>query len=96
MSAYGWLIEDDYISNESEASSAGKMGPHGITTLQINQLKLGQGERFRIYDGDGVMYYAGRIIGEHDGFEPLDDYGTPNDGATSIYYEGPRGVWREL
>ena len=96
MSAYGWLIEDDFLSNEAGQSAAGKMGPHGITTLQIQQLKLGQGERFRIYDDDGTLYYAGRIIGENDGFEPLDDYGTPNAGATSIEYEGPRGEWRQL
>jgi hypothetical protein len=39
-------------------------------------------------DDDGITYYEGEIYGDYDGFEPLDDFGTPNAGAVSIWYKG--------
>jgi hypothetical protein len=34
------------------------------------------------------LYYTGYIYGEYDGFEPLDDFGTPNAGAVHIKLDG--------
>ena len=43
---------------------------------------------FSLYDDDEVLYYKGVIVGDYDGFEPLDDFGMPNAGCTGIKYEG--------
>lgn len=63
---------------------------------------------FRILDDDRLVYYHGRIAidwaayesdpgytGEPE-FGPLDDYGTPNDGATIIQYRDEHGKWADL
>ena len=44
--------------------------------------------RFKMYDDDGILCYRGEIYGEYDGFEPLDDFGAPNDGCTAITING--------
>jgi hypothetical protein len=58
---------------------------------------------FRIYDDDRELYYTGIRTGQgdpdgsEDGFEPLDDYGTPNAGATEIRYWKPETrTWETL
>jgi hypothetical protein len=61
----------------------------------------GDPEWFKIYDDDGELYYTGARIGLQGpteyGFEPLDDYGTPNAGATEIHYLDPTtGKWDQL
>ena len=43
---------------------------------------------FKLYDDDGELYYSGEIYGDYDGFEPLDDFGAPNDGCTAIKIDG--------
>lgn len=40
--------------------------------------------RFRMFDDDGELYYEGLLTGTFDGLEPLDDFGMPNAGCTSI------------
>ena len=37
-----------------------------------------------MYDDDGGHYYNGVLIGDYDGFEPLDDFGEGNAGCTEI------------
>jgi hypothetical protein len=49
-----------------------------------------------MYDDDGKLYYAGTIWGDYDGFEPLDDFGMPNAGCTSIEYKNDAGTWEVL
>jgi hypothetical protein len=39
-------------------------------------------------DSDGETLYEGEIYGDYSGFEPKDDYGEADGGATSIFYEG--------
>lgn len=56
---------------------------------------------FRIYDDDGELYYAGVYgegdnPGDEDQFAPLDEFGTPNAGATEIRYRSKNGVWITL
>jgi len=40
--------------------------------------------KFKMYDDDGELYYSGRM-NRYD-FDPLDDYGMPNAGATALHY----------
>lgn len=80
-SVYGWVIDRDHI--EMKAKSV--MGPRNIAPKIEEQLKTTKnGQKFQLFDDDGNLYYSGRIIGEYDGFEPLDDYGEPAAGCTEI------------
>jgi hypothetical protein len=48
-------------------------------------------------DDDGNIYYGGLIQGaDYQGFEPLDDFGAPNAGATEIHYINADGGWEQL
>lgn len=61
---------------------------------------------FRMYDDDGEVYYTGAFLalpgydGYEEGFEPLEDFGTPNAGAVRIDYltwdEDGEAVWSTL
>lgn len=99
MPNYAWVIDDDYI----EETDAGVMGPEGLSNQQVADLKQGLGHGFRMYDDDGELYYAGRIIfadwtyGDDlpdEAFGPLNDFGGPNAGATEIRYA--RLNWQAL
>jgi hypothetical protein len=83
-------------------SGKGAIGPRNIPDSLLTRLEATprQGRKFKIYDDDGELYYDGRIVfsdesleleSEHglpdEAFAPLDDYGAPNDGATSIKYK---------
>lgn len=101
MSRYAWIITRDHTADEgaeegTNMNAIGIVGPRGCTDEQEEQLKAGEGEEFRMYDDDGILYYSGRIIGDYDGFEPLDDYGMPNAGAVRIDYKNKDGIWSQL
>tara|TARA_R110002095_G_scaffold194739_1_gene173147 strand:- start:247 stop:516 length:270 start_codon:yes stop_codon:yes gene_type:complete len=83
-STYNWAITKDYISNGTEL---GLTGPHNKSRHTANELN------FRMYDDNDELYYAGTIWGNYDGFEPLDDFGTPDAGCTSISYQNKEGEW---
>jgi hypothetical protein len=54
---------------------------------------------FRMFDDDGNLYYEGKSddADSERAFDPLDDYGTPNAGCTSIkYWNGSRSKWELL
>ena len=51
------------------------MGPRSITPAQIERLERGEGITFKMRDDDKELVYTGKIIGDFDGFEPLDDFG---------------------
>jgi hypothetical protein len=92
MSSYAWII-DWGNPNIDLQEEVGIKGPRGITPDQEEKLKAGEGEKFKMYDDDGIKYYEGRIIGERDydaGFEPLDDFGMPNAGCTDIHYKSKK------
>ena len=94
MSDYGWLITEGSpdIGLDDEI---GTKGPRDILDSLEALLDGGAGEQFRMYDDDGEWYYTGRIIGEYDGFEPLDDYGMPNAGCTEIKFLSD-GKWTTI
>jgi len=60
-----------------------------------NKIITYDGTDWRLYvsDGsitpdDGELYYEGTLFGRYGGFEPLDDFGTPNAGCTMIKING--------
>lgn len=103
FAAYGWIISQDCLASSFDArdhddyrDEAGTMGPRNLAPAAEAALKDGGGAAFRMKDDDGEVYYKGRIVGgDYMGFEPLDDFGMPNAGCTSIeYWEGKE--WRPL
>jgi len=86
-SVYNWEITRDYINHGAET---GLEGPRNLTPHTANKTE------FQMYDGDGELYYAGTIWGDFEGFEPLDDFGTPSAGCIEIKLRGPDGVFRTL
>jgi len=81
---YCWIL--DYNKYERK----GITGPKTQDPNLQSALAKGEGEKFEMLDADGELYCRGRIIGNYDGFEPLDDYGKPALGCTDIYYNGKR------
>jgi hypothetical protein len=93
--AYGWIITRDVLDEEDPKfnkdhgfkSAVGISGPRGV---QFTDGEILKGKEFKMYDDDMNLYYIGKIIGDYSGLEPLDDFGTPNAGCTSIWYNGVR------
>ena len=75
---YYWIITKDLICDGEEK---------GISNGD-ESLKGTDGKTFSMSDDDGECYYIGRIYGNYDGFEPLDDFGMPNAGCTQIKIDG--------
>ena len=81
---YTWVITRDLID---EGRANGEVGPRGAGAGPD------KGARFRMLGDDDEVYYYGRIDGDYTGFEPLDDFGTPHAGCTTIeYYEVGNGL----
>jgi hypothetical protein len=95
MSRYSWKITFDTFAEPG--SHVQIIGPRDASHDWKNDPKPDASEQFRMYDDDGELYYAGRIVGDYDGFEPLDDFGTPNAGCTRIDFKHPKtGEWVAL
>lgn len=86
--SYAWML------------TTGTIGPSTAPADAVAQLKLFQGTQFRMYDDDDELMASGWFLGDwesEDGFGPLDDYGTPSLGCTSIQYLNPAtGKWEVL
>lgn len=91
MSTYAWVIDRDHLAEQDEDSEAGTTGPSDASEELLARLSAGDGEPFKMRDGDGELYYTGRIVGadtdNEDGFAPLQDFGMPNAGCTGIEYK---------
>ena len=89
--SYGWVI-----TWATDCTEAGITGPRGVA-FPVDQIKA-EGREFRMLDDDGEHYYTGFYLGPDDEsmFGPLDDFGCPNAGATSIEYRGESGEWKTL
>lgn len=94
---YAWKITHDYLDN---GAAVGIVGPRAISDKDRLYLDSGRGHRYRLYDDDGELYYAGLFIGDpasEEGFGPLDDFGGPNAGAARIdYYDRETRRWATL
>ena len=73
---YGWKIDQDLLGGEATGVRAG---------MPVSD---GAGESFELYDDDKTLVARGRIVGDYDGFEPLDDYAQAMWGCTGIKYAG--------
>jgi hypothetical protein len=90
----GWII--DWVDDEFlEASEVGTQGPRdGDEDLSHYTMK------FRLRDGDNILYYEGRMTpqcldayGQGYG-NPLDDFGMPNAGCTTLQYSTGSPVFK--
>ncbi len=87
-----FIITKDYID---DGEAVGTMGPRSISDEDERVLKsvasgvLPEGIKathFFMYDADGIRYYGGWYIetANSNELEPLDCFGMPNAGATTI------------
>ena len=79
-STYRWIIKHDHIGNGADVGVEGPGNADDEQTADPAQ--------FKMYDDDGELYYEGTLFGRYGGFEPLDDFGTPNAGCTMIKING--------
>lgn len=95
---YSWLITKDHISRDGERNDVGTAGPFGMPLSAEQIQQHANAQPFRMYDDDGELYYEGLYVGEEteDLFGPLDDFGMPNAGCTSIHYQSSDGTWSPL
>jgi hypothetical protein len=100
--SYGWLITEDHCGG----TYTGRMRLVGTAAEKIDlEMRLrskGEGAQFRLYDGDGNLDYAGRIIvpeGEEGGelwFAPL-DWAKADTGSAEIrFLSTATGEWEVL
>lgn len=98
--AYAWLITKDFVEHKgSKYYAVGQTGPNGHT-LTPDEIKE-KGEKFRMMDDDGKIYYHGFLYENDDvqfcsGFQPLWDFGMPFIGCTIIQYKNKEGEWKTL
>ena len=82
-----WIITRDHLHDPEDPDA------EGVFSRDLNpEAKLEH--QFRLYDGDGELYYEG--FSDAEDFRPLDEFGTPNSGATEIRYRPTAGTWTTL
>lgn len=101
----GFIITKDVLEKVNYALDDPKavIGPRSVTTETEAKLRNGEGQRFRLLDDDGILYYEGLFIDDSEAegweddaeFQPLDAYGRPNAGAVTIKYL-ENGQWVAL
>jgi hypothetical protein len=96
-----WIIDRDYISSgEDRVPSKKGTNAFAVGVCSRSWLKLTSEQRkkatarFRMLDDDGNVYYGGRCTADVE-FQPLDDFGMPNAGCTTIQFR-ENGEWRTL
>lgn len=93
---YAWIITHDHLVDVGENGDVGTIGPANATEADKVRLRAGEGDVFNMRDDDGELYYSGRLVVSgnttHDDqvacFGPLDDFGMPNAGCTTIRWPG--------
>lgn len=86
-----FLITGDFINTEpGDRSKNGLIGPRGCKLEAKDFADHPQAQRFQMLDDDGNIYYTGLFIDTEDNEEgelqPLDCFGMPDAGCTSIEY----------
>lgn len=102
---YAWIITRDCFADASaapgtNANAKGVVGPSfGLPLTAAEIRKHPKAERFRMLGDDGEVAYYGFFVDEHGSaeccFGPLDDFGTPNFGCTTIQYFTNK-VWKTV
>lgn len=93
---YAWVITRDHLEDKAVTI----IGPgeseywRSVASNEEGALKVlsdPSRKRFQMLDDDGNIYYEGYMVygwsGQTTGFEPLDEYGAPNAGCTTIRYQ---------
>lgn len=97
MSTYAWIITTDHLYEPGDdlfENETGVVGPRSASGEAVAAVQTGKGRLFRMYDGDGELYYTGRLYdlsgeyGEEACYAPLGDFGMPNAGAVEVKYHG--------
>lgn len=93
----GWIVTKDYtdLCNNKDFKEVEIVGPRNCS---IEKEELLKGHPFKMFDDDDNIYFEGFLIGDntgHDGFMPLDNYGTPAAGCSYIKYK-VEGTWEVL
>ena len=83
-----------FVITKDFGSKVEIVGPGNATLTADQILNHLEAQKFRMLDDDGEVDYYGYFLGE-DEFEPLDCYGLPNAGCTSIQYRRD-GSWKAL
>jgi hypothetical protein len=96
MTKLGWIIDRDHLADASarapsNANAVGMRGPYDYEG-DGSELTLA----FQMKDDDGILYYEGRMHEDCEGFEPLDDFGMPNAGCTSIWLKNAKSEWEMI
>lgn len=96
----GWIVTKDFTNGDFEDSrDFDKVEVIGPRNCKLTAEELIKGHPFKMFDDDGLLYYEGFLVGDkdsEDGFMPLDHYGEPNAGCTSIQYKNKDGQWEVL
>jgi hypothetical protein len=96
----GWVIDKDHFADPGTEpgtceNAVGVMGPR-LYQGDGSELK----HRFRMLTDDREVVYEGRCSScdDEDALRPLDDFGMPNFGCTTIQYwvAGKGGGWKNL
>ncbi|MEU4511696.1 hypothetical protein AB0G05_19570 [Nonomuraea wenchangensis] len=100
--SYGWIITEDHCGGSYKGRLRLIGTPAEKIDLEVRLRSEGEGTPFLIYDGDGTLDYAGRIVvpdGEEGGklwFAPL-DWAKANSGSAEIrYHNADNGKWEVL
>jgi hypothetical protein len=90
---YTWIVTRDTILGDS-SEAVGKIGPSGSSNRAPFDSVIIHGEHFRMLNAAGEVQFSGYILGQYQGSEPLDDYGSEN-GCAFIEFE-QEGTWVSL
>ena len=91
-----WTITKDNIAEPiarpgTNCNAVGIVGGSRGARLTAQQIiEHPDAKRFRMLDDDGEIYYEGFLVGDE--FAPLDNFGEPNAGCTSIQVQ-ENGAW---
>jgi hypothetical protein len=103
VATYGWIIDVDHLErgedglgnprpddDQNPVGEEGISGPSNISDDLLARLKNGEGDTFKMFDDDGILYYTGRALSAGEEWDedacygPLGDFGMPNAGAVAI------------
>ena len=82
-SEYRWTITKDHLDGDNSNSRVGTVGP-----FDADDAVTSNPTSFSMYDDDDILYYEGMLYGDYEGFEPLDDFGTPIAGCVKMKLDG--------